>query len=382
MSSSVSLWTDSAGRASIRVLQGLIFAAGIALVGWILSTLALVTLPILIAIIFTSALQPVLRALRRRGLGRIGSTAITFVAALLALIGIFSLVLLSIYHQSGTLVTKGIEGLDRLRIWLAGFGIQADMEFLDTIEKSLSGGSSSDLGQTALHGLATTGEIITASLLTIVLLFFFLLDGPRMWDFLRRLAPRRHRARADAAGVNSVRVLGAYVRGTTTIALFAAVVDTIVMLIMGAPLAIPLGALIFFGAWVPILGALVTGLFATLVTLVTLGPVPALVLVIAVILVNQVEHHVLQPKVMGDSLGLHGAVVLVALAIGAHTGGISGAIVAVPLTAVAWAVIKTVLEMREHDDDLRDGTPPAGRARGAAPNEETAPGESAVVRPS
>ncbi len=370
MHKTASLWTDGFGRASTRVLQSLIFCAGIAVLVWALTAQALVTLPILIAVIITCALQPVLKFLRGRGLGRTGSTVVTFAGALLGLIGIFALVTMSIYHQSGELMQRGIEGANRLQAWLARLGINISLDSLDKWEKNLSAaGSTSELSQKALNGVATVGEIVTGTLLTLVLLFFFLYDGDRMWSFIKRFIPVRHRPEADRAGLNSVRVLGAYVRGTTAIALFAAVVDTIAMLIMGAPLAVPLGVLIFFGAFVPILGALTTGLFATLVTLVTLGPVPALVLVAVVVIVNQIEHHILQPRVMGHSLGIHGAVILVALAIGAHSGGISGAIVAVPMTAVLWAISKTLIDAR---DSLFPTEEEAAAALAAAPDESTA----------
>ncbi|GAA1349821.1 AI-2E family transporter [Falsarthrobacter nasiphocae] len=382
------LWSDSVGRPATRVLQFLIFAAGLAVVVWALTSQALTTLPILIAIILASALQPVLVALRRRGAGRIGSTAITFTGTLLLLIGIFTLVSISIYRQSDVLAARAVEGVTRLQDWLRSLGVEVDAARFDAIEKSLNSSSGGDLASRALHGVATAGEIGTGTLLTLVLLFFFLLDGDRMWTFIKRFIPARRRDEAHTAGVTSVKVLGAYVRGTVFIAAFAAIVDTVAMLVMGAPLAIPLGTLIFFGAFVPILGALVTGVLAALVTLVTLGPIPALVLVGIVILVNQIEHHILQPKVMGDSLGLHGSVILIALAIGAHTGGISGAIVAVPITAVVWAAVKSVMEGRglyspvfhskhgapasEADDDGAAGTaspePRGGRGSHAAPS--------------
>ena len=349
------LWSDNVGHAATRVLQVLIFCVGIGVIAWGLTTQALATLPVLIAIILTCALHPALEALRKRGVGRIGSTVITFVGTILLLLGVFSLVGVSIANQTDELVAKAIQGVDRLQEWLGRFGMQIDEARLQQLEKSLNS-SGGDLGQRALHGFATAGEIATGTILTLVLLFFFLLDGDRMWGFIKRFIPSRRREDAQAAGIASVKVLGNYVRGTVTIAAFAAVVDTIAMLVMGAPLAIPLGTLIFFGAFVPIVGALVTGLLAALVTLVTLGPIPALVLVGIVILVNQIEHHILQPKVMGNSLGLHGAVILVALAIGAHIGGVSGAIVAVPLTAVTWGVVRTLIEMRgglEGDDGER-----------------------------
>lgn len=141
-------------------------------------------------------------------------------------------------------------------------------------------------------------------------------------------------------------VLGRYIRGTVIIAAFAAIVDLTAMLVMHVPLAFPLAALIFLGAFIPIVGALVTGFAAALVALVAAGPAAAVVLTIVVIIVNQVEHHVLQPKVMGSALSLHGVVIISVLAIGAHEGGVAGALLAVPLTAVVWASVRVFRDMR------------------------------------
>jgi len=344
--SAQNLWSDGPGRAAIRCLQFLIICAAIAFVVWLAASQLIVSLPIMIAVIIACALQPALLGLRARRFGRVGSTATTFTGALLGLAAAFFLIGLAIYHQSGELVGKTIEGAKRLQDLASSWGVPLNAERLEQLQNSLGAGSGGELGKRAVAGFATAGEIGAGLVLTVVLLFFFLLDGDKMWQFVRNFIPPRHRAQADVAAGRGVRVLGRFVRGTTIIALFAAVVDTVVMLIMHAPLAIPLGALIFFGAYIPILGALVTGIMAALVTLVTLGPVPALVLVIVVIIVNQIEHHVLQPKVMGNTLGLHGVVILIALAVGAHTGGIAGALVAVPLSAFCWAIVKAVIDAR------------------------------------
>lgn len=379
-----SLWADGVGRLSVRALQFLIVFAAVAVIAWLVSSQLIVSLPIVIATILTCALQPALNWLRARRFGRVGSTVTAFAGALLALLAAFFLIGLAIYHQAGELAEKAIEGVTRLQEWLGRFGILLNAERLEQVERTL-GGETGNLGERALAGFATAGEIGAGLVLTLVLLFFFLLDGDRMWAFARGFIPTRHRERAHLAAAEGSRVLGRYVRGTTIIALFAAVVDTAVMLIMHAPLAIPLGALIFFGAFVPILGALVTGMLAALVTLVTLGPVPSLVLVIVVIIVNQIEHHILQPKVMGDTLGLHGVVILIALAIGAHTGGIAGAVVAVPLAAFGWAVAKALIDARGglYAEDIAD--PPASGATPAAdgsPDADGAPAaDGAAVEP-
>ena len=340
------VWQDRMGRTSLRALQILMILALVGVVGWIAAEQTLVTLPIIIATILTCALQPALLFLRRRGLGRVPSTVTAFVGAILALAAAFFLIGLAIYKEADVLAARALEGVARLQNLLDSWGIKLDEERLQQLQRSLGSVAEGDIAHRALAGFTTAGEVGAGLILALVLLFFFLLDGNRIWQFSRQFVPPAKRRAADISVARGFRVLGRYVRGTTIIALFAAVVDTIVMLIMKAPLAIPLGALIFFGAYVPILGALVTGMLAALVTLVTLGPVPSLVLVIVVIVVNQIEHHVLQPKVMGNTLGLHGTVILVALAIGAHSGGIAGALVAVPIVAFVWAVMRSVITLR------------------------------------
>lgn len=146
-------------------------------------------------------------------------------------------------------------------------------------------------------------------------------------------------------------VLGGYVRGTATVALVDAVLIGIGLAVLGVPLTIPLAVIVFIGAFIPVLGATVTGVLADRVTAVTNGPVGAAIVIIIVLIVNQLESNLLQPVVMGCALSLHPLIVLLALAIGTIAGGIMGAILAVPYTALAWLLIQIWTHRYQTGDD-------------------------------
>ncbi|WP_144831154.1 AI-2E family transporter [Kocuria rhizophila] len=363
------MWRDGYGRAAIRALQTLILVVVIGLGVWLAATLKIVVLPLLLALIIASAMNPVIRLLRQRaGFNRVWSALTALLGILAVLAAVVLSIVLTVRNEWSDLAQKAQEGVTKLMNILTGWDIPLDdthlSEYLTQATEFLknSGAESS-----ALSGVSVATEIVTGTLLTIVFLFFFLLDGARIFYFLLGFLPERLTERATAAGRASVHVLGKYIRGTVVIAAFAAVCDLITMLIMGVPLAFPLAALIFLGAFIPIVGALVTGMAAAMVALVAAGPLASVVLAIVVIVVNQIEHHILQPKVMGTALSLHGVVIIAALATGAHEGGVAGALLAVPLTAVLWASFKTFRDMRHSaprplpaEDD--DAAAPAAQA--------------------
>ncbi|WP_085528409.1 AI-2E family transporter [Kocuria massiliensis] len=341
------LWKDSFGRAAIRGLQILIVAGTVALGIWLVVTLKLVTLPLLLALIIASAMHPIIRILRRARFNRVWAAITALLAIILALAAVISSVVMTVIYEWSDLAVQAQQGVDKLFTILEGWGIPLDNTHIqEYLHKATGYLQTHDASTSAVEGFTVVTELITGALLMVVMLFFFLLDGPRMWQFILSFVPARLTHRVDAAGHASVHVLGRYIRGTVIIAGFAAIVDLIAMLIMKVPLAFPLAAMIFLSAFIPIVGALVTGIAAALVALVAAGPAAAIVLVCVVVVVNQVEHHVLQPKVMGSALSLHGIVIISALAIGAHQGGVAGALLSVPLSAVIWASFKAFRSTR------------------------------------
>lgn len=350
LSAVASLWRDDLGRVTVRALQGMILIAAIWLVSKILIQLKLVTLPLLIALIIASAMHPIIRLLRRY-MNRIAAAAITLVGSIAILSGAISFIVTTVVNEMSGLTRKAQQGFSELVDILSSWGIPLAHSHLSQYADSLwKLAQTSSARASAIEGVTIVTSIMTGALLMIVFLFFFLLDGDKMWDFIVDFLPLSARVRVNAAGEASMHVLGRYIRGTVLIAAFAAVVDLIAMLITRVPLAFPLAAMIFLGAFVPIVGALTTGLAAALVALVAGGPAASLVLVCVVIVVNQIEHYVLQPKVMGSSLSLHGIVIIIALGIGAQQGGVAGALLAVPITAAVWSSFKVFRDMAGGDN--------------------------------
>ena len=200
--------------------------------------------------------------------------------------------------------------------------------------------TSAQFGSGALAGVGNVVEVIAGLVLTIVLLFYFLKDGPEIWRFLiKPFRPELH-ARADRVGHRAVGVLGGYVSGTAVVAAVDAILIGAALWILQVPLALPLAIIVFVGAFIPIVGATVAGIVAALVALVTNDLVTALIVAAVVVLVNQLEGNLLAPIVLGKSLRLHELLILLALAIGTILGGIVGTFLAVPFAAVGWAVVK------------------------------------------
>ena len=194
--------------------------------------------------------------------------------------------------------------------------------------------NSEEIVSRALEATATAGEIVTGAVLTLFALAFFLYEGEKIWAWLVALFPGGARERIDTAGRAGWRTLTAYVRATIVVATADAVGIGVGAALLGVPLAIPLGVLVFLGAFVPIVGALVSGSVAVLVALVALGPVQALIMLAIVVGVQQVESHLLQPFVLGRAVSVHPLAVVLAIGAGLIAAGIVGALFAVPLVAV------------------------------------------------
>jgi predicted PurR-regulated permease PerM len=214
-------------------------------------------------------------------------------------------------------------------------------------------------------------EALGAAALTLVLLFFLLKDGRSMWSWLIGHVPARRRGRIEPAGAAGWDALSGYVRGTVIVAAVDAIGIGAALLIVGVPLALPLILLTFVAAFVPIIGATVAGAAAVLVALVANGPVDALIILAAVIIVQQAEGNLLEPLVMGRAVHLHPAVILLAVAAGTVLAGVAGAIVAVPVVAVAYRVI-TTLANSDDRDVADDGAPPSSSATQSVADEAAA----------
>jgi predicted PurR-regulated permease PerM len=278
-----------------------------------------------------------------------------FVALLVILAGVSTVIYFSVRNQWGELAAQASSGLDELEQFLLTGPIPIEQEQLNQAREAVvQFATSSQVRSGAVTGLSVVTEFIAGASLMVVILFFFLKDGAKIWDFFLRPFSGQREAKLRRSGRRTLEVLGGYVRGTAIVALVDTVAIGAALLIMQVPLAIPLAIIVFITAFIPLVGATVAGILAALVALVANGPVVALIVVAVVVAVNQLEGDLLQPVVMGKSLQLHALVILIALTAGTILAGIVGAVLSVPLAAVAWAIIQV---WTAEDPDLKDMNP-------------------------
>lgn len=343
-----SLWTDGFGRTSVRSAQALLVLTLATVLVLALSQLKLIVVPVLISLVIAAAVSPVVRFLRGRGWPAALATWTAMLSGLAVLGGVLWLVGRGIRNGWEELSRSAAEGLDELQRFLASGPLGITEEQVASARQAAGELLASDRVQRgAVSGATVAAEVVAGAFLGAVVLFFLLKDGRQIFEFLIQPLSDRHQARARRIGDHSVAVLGGYVRGTAVVALVDAVVIGIALVVLGVPLALPLATIVFLGAFIPLIGATVAGVFAALVALVANGPVTALIVVAVVIAVNQLEGDLLAPVVIGKALSLHPLAILLALTAGTILAGIPGALLAVPVTAVGWAAIR---QWRAPDD--------------------------------
>ena len=336
-----SLWADGLGTLATRSLQVMIVAAIAAAAVFGILQLTVVTIPLVLALIFASAFAPVMTWLRAHGVPSLAATLLALTAVLVILGALSWLIVWAVRDQWDELYTQAQRGFQDLLAWIGTLPVDIDQQQIDEWIATLTDFvTSAQFGSGALAGVGAVANFVTGLVLMVVMLFFFLKDGPQMWAFLLRPFRGEQYERAVRVGDKTVATLGSYVRGTATVAAVDAVGILIGLLILQVPLAVPLAVLVFLLAFVPIVGATLAGILAALVALVTNGWFVALLVVGVVVVVNQLEGNFLQPFLMGRTMKLHAFVVLVALTVGTVLSGIVGAVLAVPITAVAWGIVQ------------------------------------------
>jgi putative heme transporter len=356
-----SLWADGLGRAAVRSTQVLLILALVSVSVYALLQIQLLVIPVLIALVLAAAIGPFVNFLRRRGVPGALATGLAFLSILMLLAVLTTVIVLSVRSQWNELVVAATEGLDELESFLLTGPLPIDQQQLVQARQGIIDfATSAQARSSALSGLSVATEFLAGASLMAVILFFFLKDGAKIWNFLLRPFNESREAKLRRVGTRTMEVLGGYVRGTSIVALVDTVAIGTALLIMQVPLAVPLAMIVFMGAFIPLVGATVAGILAALVALVANGPVIALIVTAVVIAVNQLEGDLLQPIVMGKSLQLHALVILMALTAGTILSGIIGAVLAVPLAAVAWAVIQVWTSEEPGLEPMNPELPPAG----------------------
>ncbi len=326
---------DAAASWSWRLI---LVGALVYLLGRLLGHLAEVVVPLAIAVLLAAMLSPVADRLRRWGLPRGAATALTVLGGLALIAGALTLITSQIVSQAAVLSTNVGAGIDQLARYLQNGPLHLGTQYftgeawLARIKSFLAESQSSVAGYAAAV-TAQVGHFVAGFAITMFALFYFLYDGRGIFEFLLKFFPSHVQARVDLAAGKGWRSLSHYVRATILVALSDAVGILIAALILQVPVAPALAALVFIGAFVPLVGGFVSGFVAVVVALVALGWVQALIMFGAIILVMQIEGHILQPFLLGRAVKLHPLAVLLAIAIGIIGAGIVGALVAVPILA-------------------------------------------------
>lgn len=347
---------DVAGAWSWR----LIVIAGAGWVVWKgLGHVSLLVIAMMVAMLLAALLSPTVMLLRKKGVRAGGAAAIAELGLLLLLAVIISLTGQQLVRGFATMANKAVQGYQQLVDWWLkslGYDLGADQlnQLLHQIENTFK-----DNPNTVLNGVSRVGstaaDVATGVLLTLFTLLFFLMEGERIWLFVVGLVPKDAREAVNGAGRAGWKSLGAYVRVQILVAAIDALGIGLGAAILGVPLAIPLGVLVFLCSFIPVIGALFSGAVAVLLALVALGPVQALIMLGIVLLVQQVESHILQPLIMGKAVSLHPLAVIFSVAGGSMIFGAVGALFAVPTLAVVNSVVRYLADRGwEHDPGLRD----------------------------
>ncbi|MCB0927547.1 MAG: AI-2E family transporter [Mycolicibacterium insubricum] len=328
---------------------------------WVVGKLELIVVPVLIATMLTALLLPLVDWLDRHRVPRGAAVALILLAALATIGALLTFVVSQFIAGLPDLSEQVARSIDSARHWLVDGPLRLSHEQIDnagnsTIEAVRN--NQSKLTSGALSTAATVTEIITGALLVMFTLIFFLYGGRSIWAFVVKVFPADVRDQVSDAGRAGFGSLIGYVRATFVVALVDAFGIGAGLAIMSVPLALPLASLVFLGAFIPLVGAVVTGFLAVVVALLTKGLVYAVLTFGLIIAVQQLEAHVLQPLVMGRAVSIHPLAVVLGIAGGSVLAGIVGALLAVPLIAFANSAARVLVagdETAEKQVDAIEG---------------------------
>jgi predicted PurR-regulated permease PerM len=339
--------------------------------------------PILVSLLLVALIRPVHQAMvrtpQRRGLPNGLAALLTLIFTLLVVGALIALIGQQVAVGFPSLREDAAEGLAELQRQLANGPLKLTNaqlnQYVQQVQNSIKGNSGSVVSS-ALTVTSTVEKVLTGLFLVLFSSYFFLAGGEGIWGWIVGLFPRPVRPKVRGAGTRAWATLTAYIRAGLIVALVDGLGVGIGAAILGVPLALPLGVVVFIGAFVPIIGALVSGGVAVLVALVAGGGVKALIMLGIVIAVQQVEAHGLQPFLLGRAVRVHPLGVIFSITAGALLAGIVGALFAVPLVAVV-NVVGTYLSGSPDDDD---GPRPEVNAVGPlADSTQAPPGSTAAA---
>ncbi|QIP74450.1 AI-2E family transporter [Streptomyces sp. VN1] len=353
--------TRTALRAAARVSgELLLILVMLAVALWVLGQMWPVVWPLVVGLLLTTLTWPPARFLRRHGWPPALAAAVVTVAFLLVVLGIVALIAVPMSSETDELTHGVVEGIQRLREWAAGPPLNiGDDQISGAVDSAVARVQDSvgTITTAVATGVGSVVNGLVTAVLGVFLMFFFLKDGPRFLPWLTRQLPGRLATDVPVVALRGWETLGAFVRSQALVGLIDAVFIGLGLWILGVPLVLPLAVLTFVSAFVPIVGALFAGFVAVLIALVSNGLTDALIVLAIIVVVQQLEGNVFQPIIQSRGLGLHAAVILLAVTLGSSLSGIVGSLLAVPLAALIAVVWNYV---REQLADPPEKAAPAG----------------------
>ncbi|SDN30887.1 AI-2E family transporter [Actinacidiphila guanduensis] len=341
----------------------------------VIGAVRLVVLAFVAALLITALLQPFVARLKRRGVPRGLATAMVFIGGfvVMGLVGWF--VVWQVMDNIDNLSSSLQDGINQGKRWLLHSPFHVTDDQINQVANNLSNALSHNTKQltdAGLQGVTVIVEFLTGALLAMFSTLFLLYDGANIWNWVLRLFPEGARDGLAGAGPRAWRTLTLYVRGTVIVALIDAIFIGIGIFFLRVPMAVPLAVVIFLCSFVPLVGAVASGAIAVVVALVTQGPFTALMVLVVVLAVQQIEGHILQPFILGRAVRVHPLAVVLSVAAGSLIAGIGGAISAVPLVAVLNTVVGYLRQRAKDIAALQEETELAESAEEAAPAEKSA----------
>ncbi|MGH3424967.1 MAG: AI-2E family transporter, partial [Nocardioidaceae bacterium] len=348
--------------------------------GWIISEAWVILFPIILALIVTTVLGPPAGWLRKHGWPSAVAALAVMLGSLAVIVIAGTLLAPSVAGQAGEIAEGASDGLEKVQKWVTSGPLSLSDNQLSAAIKAVQDrlqSSAAAIGAGVFSTLSAATSAIVNLVIILMLTFFFIKDGYRFLPWVDTLAGRRAGRHLTELLGRCWGTLGGFIRTQGLVSLIDAVIIGAGLLILGVPLAVPLAVITFFGGFIPIIGAFVTGALAVLVTLVTGGPTDALIVLLIIVGVQQLEGNVLSPWLQGRTMNLHAAVVLLAVAGGGTLFGITGAFLAVPVAAT---VTECLRYLNEQIDDAVDPEAPREDAEAAEDLEAAELGDDADLR--
>jgi predicted PurR-regulated permease PerM len=340
----------------------LVILAAIVALLWAVKRLEILFVPVALATMLAALLMPVVDFLDRRGAPRGGAVALVLLGGIAVVGGILAFVVSQFVEGAPALVDQVSTSIKGVGDWLTHGPLHINQQQIDSARKSAIEALQNNQEKLTSGALSTAGtvtEIVTGALLVLFTLIFVLHGGRHIFAFVTKIFPIDVRERVRDAGRAGFHSLIGYVRATFLVALVDALGIGTGLAIMSVPLALPLASLVFLGAFVPLVGAVVAGFLAVVVALIAKGLLYALITLGLIIAVQQLEGHVLQPLVMGRAVSIHPLAVVLAIAGGSVLAGIVGALLAVPTVAFVNSAVRVLLaaepEAEEAELEAQEG---------------------------